>query len=161
MLFVVSAIIFIIILSTNLFIESQNLTIRSWKINSRFHNFFFLLVFYQTIIVMEIGQHVGEGYHKKWWTTHCNCTPNWWDKDIKMKEGSCYDGHDDNIVSKSPEKINFDEKITFLQKSYQSYYFMKILRQNDNICSINIQLWFCIDTYTNCSLFQAGDVVET
>ena len=78
-----------------------------------------------------------------------------------MKEGSCYDGHDDNIVSKSPEKINFDEKITFLQKSYQSYYFMKILRQNDNICSINIQLWFCIDTYTNCSLFQAGDVVET
>ena len=78
-----------------------------------------------------------------------------------MEECSRYDRHDDDVVSESPEKIDFDEKITSIQKSNQSYYFMKILRQNDDVCSIDIQLWFCIDTYTYCSLFKARNIIET
>ena len=57
-----------------------------------------------------------------------------------MVEHSCDDRHDDDVVSEGPKKVYFDENIAPFDEPHQSQYFVQILRKNDRIRSVDVQL---------------------
>ena len=60
---------------------------------------------------------MGESNNKKRRGTHSNSAPDRRNIDIPREENSSNDGHNDDVVGKCPEKIEFDEQISSFNES--------------------------------------------
>ena len=115
----------------------------------------------ETFIVFKEGKKMWESNHQKRRSAHSDGTPDRWDIDIPREKDSSYDGHDDDIVSEGPEKIQFDEQISSFYEPNHGQYFVYIFWENNNICSIDVELWFSVNTDSYSCFLKTRNIVES
>lgn len=69
-----------------------------------------------------------------------------------MEEDASNNRHDHNVVSEGPKQVNLDKQISLFQEADQSQNLIQIFGKDYNICCIDIELRFGVDTDTNSCL---------
>lgn len=103
---------------------------------------------------------MGKCNHEQRRDAHGDAGPDWRYLDVPGVEGTSHDRQDADIVAERPEQVHVDEEVAFLHQLEKSHNLVEILRQNDDVSSIEIQLGFGIDADSYGCLLQTGDIVE-
>lgn len=76
------------------------------------------------------------------------------------EEHSRHDWHCEEVVCECPEEIDTHEEVAATEEADQCHDLVQVLGEEHNVCSVDVELRFSVDTDPNPRLLKTRDIVE-